>query len=63
MRNETRFRMAEKIDPARFRRLIAAAQTDAVQRHALYSQLAGITIPQPEPEAGSESEPAAEPEE
>jgi pyruvate-ferredoxin/flavodoxin oxidoreductase len=63
MRNEARFRMAEKIDPARFRRLIAAAQTDAVQRHALYSQLAGITIPQPEPESGSQSEPAAEPEE
>jgi len=62
MRNETRFRMAEKIDPARFRRLIAAAQTDAVQRHALYSQLAGITIPQPEPESAAESEPAAEPE-
>jgi pyruvate-ferredoxin/flavodoxin oxidoreductase len=63
MRNEARFRMAEKIDPARFKRLITAAQTDAVQRHALYSQLAGITIPQPEPESGSESEPAAEPDE
>jgi pyruvate-ferredoxin/flavodoxin oxidoreductase len=46
MRNETRFRMVEKQDPERFKRLIAAAQRNAAQRFAVYQQLAGITVPQ-----------------
>ena len=48
MRNETRFRMVEKQDPERFKRLIAAAQRNAGQRFAVYQQLAGITVPQME---------------
>ncbi len=47
MRNETRFRMIEKIDPKRFERLVAAAQESAEQRFAVYQQLAGITVPVP----------------
>ena len=45
MRNEGRFRMLEKLDPARFRRLTAAAQEDARKRHALYQQLAALGVP------------------
>jgi pyruvate-ferredoxin/flavodoxin oxidoreductase len=48
MRNETRFRMVEKQDPERFKRLIAAAQRNAAQRFAVYQQLAGITVPRME---------------
>ncbi|HYN20193.1 MAG TPA: pyruvate:ferredoxin (flavodoxin) oxidoreductase, partial [Thermoanaerobaculia bacterium] len=46
MRNETRFRMVEKQDPDRYRRLVAASQRSAAQRFAVYQQLAGITVPQ-----------------
>jgi pyruvate-ferredoxin/flavodoxin oxidoreductase len=46
MRNETRFRMVEKIDPHRFRRLAAEARKQSAQRVALYEQMARITLPQ-----------------
>jgi pyruvate-ferredoxin/flavodoxin oxidoreductase len=45
MRNETRFRMVEKQDPVRFKRLLASAERVAAQRFAVYQQLAGLTIP------------------
>ena len=45
MRNETRFRMVEKQNPERFRRLLAKAEREARQRYAVYRQLAGLTIP------------------
>jgi pyruvate-ferredoxin/flavodoxin oxidoreductase len=45
LRNEARFRMAEKVDPERFKRLMAAAEKAARQRFAVYQQLAGLTIP------------------
>ncbi len=47
MRNETRFRMVEKIDPERFRKLAAAASDHAARRVALYEQLSHITLPVP----------------
>jgi len=47
MRNETRFRMVEKIDPERFRRLASAARDHAARRVALYEQLARIPLPLP----------------
>jgi hypothetical protein len=50
MRLETRFRMVEKQDPSRFKQFLATAQRQAEQRYAVYRQLAGITIPQPEVE-------------
>ncbi len=49
MRAETRFRMVEKLDPERFKRLLAAAQRQSERRYAVYRQLAGITIPLPPP--------------
>ena len=47
-RNETRFRMVEKTDPERFKRLLRKAELEAGQRFAVYQQLAGLTIPRPE---------------
>ena len=49
MRNETRFRMVEKVDPVRFKRLLVLAEKTAAQRFAVYQQLAGVTIPNPRP--------------
>ena len=45
MRNETRFRMVERLDAERFKRLAAAAQREATQRFAVYQQLAGLRVP------------------
>jgi len=40
---ETRFRMVEKLDRERYKRLMAQAQIAAENKYAVYSQLAGIT--------------------
>jgi pyruvate-ferredoxin/flavodoxin oxidoreductase len=45
MRNESRFRMVERADPARYKAFLAESQTAAEQRYSVYSQLAGITVP------------------
>jgi pyruvate-ferredoxin/flavodoxin oxidoreductase len=45
MRNETRFRMVERRDPERFRRLMALAEQMAVRRVAVYQHLANLTVP------------------
>jgi hypothetical protein len=45
MRSETRFRMVEKMDPVRFKRLLGEAQAFAAKRVAVYQQLAGLTVP------------------
>jgi pyruvate-ferredoxin/flavodoxin oxidoreductase len=45
MRGETRFLMVERQDPARFKRLAAAAQRRARQRWSVYQQLASIVVP------------------
>jgi hypothetical protein len=47
MRNESRFRVVERADPVRFRAFLKEAQDTASRRYALYSQLAGITVPGP----------------
>ena len=46
MRNETRFRMVEKLDPERFKRLLLSAERQARQRVAIYKQLSNLTVPQ-----------------
>jgi pyruvate-ferredoxin/flavodoxin oxidoreductase len=51
MQNEARFRMIEKSDPRRFKKLLAAAQQDVTRRWALHQQLAGVKLPKVEPEA------------
>ncbi len=47
MRGETRFRMVERRDPERFRRLLKMAEDQAAERFAVYEQLAGLTVPVP----------------
>lgn len=48
MRNESRFRVIERTDPARFQGFLKAAQDAARERYAVYQQLEGITVPPPE---------------
>jgi pyruvate-ferredoxin/flavodoxin oxidoreductase len=45
MRNETRFRMVEKLDPVRFRWLAHAARDHSARRVSLYEQLSHIVLP------------------
>ena len=45
MRNETRFRIAEKVNPKNFHELVARAEKDALERYAIYEQLAGVKVP------------------
>ena len=42
---ETRFRMVERTDPERYKRLMAASQEQAQRNFAIYQQLAGIAVP------------------
>ncbi len=59
MRNESRFRVVERSDPARFRGFLKEAQQAARRRYAMYQQLAGITVPLPEVPADTTASPAA----
>jgi pyruvate-ferredoxin/flavodoxin oxidoreductase len=45
MRNESRFRMIERSDPARFKYFLDEAQAAATRRYSGYQQLAQITLP------------------
>jgi len=45
MRNETRFRMVEKMNPERFRKLSVLAAEAAARRVAVYGHLAKLTVP------------------
>jgi pyruvate-ferredoxin/flavodoxin oxidoreductase len=58
MRNESRFRMVERADPARYKKFVAESQEAARRRYLVYQQLAGISVPPAEPEA---AEPPAAP--
>jgi hypothetical protein len=51
-RNETRFRMVEQQNPARFKALMEEAQTDIFTRWATYEQLALAMAPRPKSEDG-----------
>jgi pyruvate-ferredoxin/flavodoxin oxidoreductase len=56
MRNETRFRMVEKLDSDRFKRLSSLAEKQAKQRVGIYQQLAKLTVPQiPDEEVAAET--------
>jgi pyruvate-ferredoxin/flavodoxin oxidoreductase len=50
MRNESRFRMVERADPERYKKFVADSQEAARRRYIVYQQLAGISVPPPEPE-------------
>jgi len=43
-RNEARFRMVEKLDRERFKRLLATAQCQAAERWSVYQQLAQVKV-------------------
>ncbi len=60
MRNEGRFRVVEKADPERFKRLLKTAEKVMRQRFAVYQQLAGITVPLFETSAKADPTPTAE---
>jgi pyruvate-ferredoxin/flavodoxin oxidoreductase len=45
MRNETRFRMVEKIDPVRFKRLAVDAEKASARRIAVYDHMAKLRVP------------------
>jgi len=45
MRNEARFRMIERADPARYKHFLKESQAQAERRFSVYQQLAGISVP------------------
>ncbi|HET7294900.1 MAG TPA: hypothetical protein VFM88_20950, partial [Vicinamibacteria bacterium] len=45
MRNESRFRMIERADPARYRKFLEESEEAARRRYLVYQQLAGISVP------------------
>src|SRR5262245_47919076 len=45
LRNESRFRMIERADPARYKAFLAESQAAAERRYSVYEQLAGIKVP------------------
>jgi hypothetical protein len=45
LRNESRFRMVERADPAQYKKFVAESTAASQRRYAVYSQLAGITVP------------------
>ena len=45
LRNESRFRMVERADPARYKAFVAESQAAAERRYSVYSQLAGVKVP------------------
>jgi pyruvate-ferredoxin/flavodoxin oxidoreductase len=45
MANETRFRVVEQQDPARFKYLLALEQQEVTMRFGVYEQLAKLTVP------------------
>jgi pyruvate-ferredoxin/flavodoxin oxidoreductase len=51
MRNETRFRMVEQQDPARYKVLLASAEHHLKERYAAYEQTSRMSLPAPEPAA------------
>jgi pyruvate-ferredoxin/flavodoxin oxidoreductase len=57
LRNESRFRMVERADPARYKAFVEESQAAAERRYALYSQLAGITVPAFEAASGGDGQP------
>ena len=55
MRNETRFRMVEKIDPERFKRLAVDAVHASERRVAVYDHMAKLRVPRNSDGAGQPS--------
>ena len=47
MRNESRFRMVERANPAQFKQYLKESTEAAERRYSVYQQLAGIKVPVP----------------
>jgi len=60
MKLEARFRMVEKMDPVRYKKLLALAQDNALKRWATYEHLAGMTLPQYEATEDTDNESSQE---
>jgi pyruvate-ferredoxin/flavodoxin oxidoreductase len=45
LRNESRFRMVERANPAQYKAFVKESQAAAERRYSIYSQLAGIKVP------------------
>ena len=64
MRNESRFRMVERANPAQYKAFVEESQKAAERRFLVYSQLAGIKVPAFEaamPRGGNELAPTEGP--
>ena len=60
MRNESRFRVIERSDPARFKHFLKEAQAQSERRYSVYQQLAGISVPFVEKKDDEENKPASD---
>ena len=60
MRNETRFRMVEKMDPERFKRLAVDAARASERRIAVYDHMAKLRVPRADGNGHAEAKPAGE---
>lgn len=60
MRNETRFRMVEKIDPERFKRLAVEAAHASERRVAVYDHMAKLRVPRGNGNGHGEPKPAGD---
>jgi len=60
MRNESRFRMIERSNPARFKYFLEQSQIAAEQRYSVYKQMSGITVPVIETKDETPSQPVKE---
>jgi pyruvate-ferredoxin/flavodoxin oxidoreductase len=58
MGNESRFRMIERADPARYKKFLEEAEDAARRRYVGYQQLAGISIPPAEPPSAEQTQAA-----
>jgi pyruvate-ferredoxin/flavodoxin oxidoreductase len=54
MANETRFRVVQQQNPARYQMLLAAAQHEATLRYGIYEQLAKLVVPGAKPAGKAE---------
>ncbi len=53
MREEARFRITGRLDPERYRRLLATAQAEAERRYAAYRQMSEVKVARPDAAAGA----------
>jgi pyruvate-ferredoxin/flavodoxin oxidoreductase len=60
MKNESRFRVIERADPARYKKFVEDSEEAARRRYSVYQQLAGIKVPPAEAAAAAAAPPPPE---